>query len=716
MTNKGTSVAFFVEGTVMKQKAGIHPWDKPVHAPFLALVACALLPCGLASQTFLLGASPFLSYPLKPSGIYSLEAGGSVDLLVAPGSGARIEGVARFGYGGLILDEGLGLVSVTKLEAGIALPFLGSGTFNLGPVFLVGGYGAFRAGYKALFNPMLGLGLRADFRLGGSRLSLEPGVEFFLAKEDGSLGTFYASAGARLSIAFAPAGGSHRPLLRIKEPSLDPLFPTIYKYYSSHQIGKATIVNGEWQAITNVEVSFFVPSYMDGPQTIAKAASIRPGAALELPVMALLKNSVLGITETDTAQARFRVVYVLGKDSCAVEWDGTIRIEGRNAIVWDDDRKAAAFVTARDPTILKLARNTVAGLPNLPLALPSATFRSSAILFQALEAYGLRYVIDPKGSYATMKGKSESVDYLQYPVETLTYRSGDCDDLATLYLAMLESVGIETAFIAVPGHIYAAFALDANLAAAKNSFSDLGKLVVVGDRIWVPVETTAIGKGFAEAWAAGAREWREADRQHTAALVPVHEAWQTYEPSFISSVEKADVVAKFPDPSRVAAGYSAAMKDLANRELASLVAQATGGQAVSRLSPQVRNRLGTIYARYGQMDKAESLFRDAAAAGYDPALCNLGNILFLRKDWAGAADYYGRALSRMPGNATAALGKAKALFEAGRYADAAAAYAKAALLSPDRAAEYAYIANGSRPTTGRAADPEARRRVDWVDE
>jgi len=700
----------------MRRKARGLSEGNPGKTLFLALIACTVLPCSLFAQTFLLGASPALSYPLRPSGIYSLEAGASVDLLVTPASDARIEAVARFGYGGLILDQGLGLVSVAKLEAGVALPFIGSGAFSLGPVVLAGGYGAFRAGYKALFNPMIGLGLRADFRLGSARLSLEPGAELLLAKEGGELGAFFASAGVRLSIAFAPAGGSHRPLLLIKAPSFDPLFPTIYKYYSSHQIGKATIVNGERQAITNVEVTLFVPSYMDGPQTVATIASIKPGERLELPVMALLKNSVLGITETDTAQVRLHVEYVLGKESCTVEWDGTIRIEGRNAIVWDDDRKAAAFVTARDPTILKLARNTVAGLPDLPLALPSANLRSAAILFQALEAYGLRYVVDPKGSYATMKGKTESVDYLQYPVETLAYRTGDCDDLATLYLAMLESVGIETAFITVPGHIYAAFALDENVAAAKNSFSDLDKLVFAGDRIWIPIETTALGKGFAEAWATGAREWREAERQHAAALVPVHEAWQVYEPSFISSAEKVDVVVKFPDPSKVASSYSIAMRELATRELAALVAQATGGSALSRLSPQARNRLGTIYARYGQIDKAETLFKDAAAAGYDPALCNLGNVLFLKKDWRGAADYYGKALSRMPDNAAAALGKARALFEAGRYADAAASFAKAVLLAPDRAAEYAYIANGSMPTTGRAADPEARRQVDWSDQ
>jgi hypothetical protein len=39
----------------------------------------------------------------------------------------------------------------------------------------------------------------------------------------------------------------------------------------------------------------------------------------------------------------------------------------------------------------------------------------------------------------------------------LYYRGGDCDDLSILYCSLLEVLGLDTAFITVPGHIYAAF-------------------------------------------------------------------------------------------------------------------------------------------------------------------------------------------------------------------------------------------------------------------
>ena len=45
-----------------------------------------------------------------------------------------------------------------------------------------------------------------------------------------------------------------------------------------------------------------------------------------------------------------------------------------------------------------------------------------------------------------------AVDFLQFPRQTLVYGAGDCDDISILYNSLLESVGIRTAFITIPGH------------------------------------------------------------------------------------------------------------------------------------------------------------------------------------------------------------------------------------------------------------------------
>lgn len=678
----------------------------------MVVIALTTAFCAFAQET-IVSVCPTVGFPLVPKDIYVIEAGGSVNLRIDPIL-ANLEGNTRLGFSTLMIDGNLGNVSIVRAEAGCMLPILKTQTFTFGPLLLAGAYGAFKNGSTPLFNPIVEGAVRAEAKLGNLRFGLEPGVEMLIAKENGSIGSFLTAFTLPVSVAFTPGATGHRALLKIGEPKLDPVFPVIYKSYATLPLGTVTIENKERSTVTNVAVTFFVPAYMDGPQTVATIPSLKPGEKRDIPITGLFKNTVLGITETDTAQTQIKAQYAIGKNTFTVDRDGIIDLQGRNAIVWTDDRIAAAFVTAKDPTILKLARNAVAGIPKNDLSVPSEAFKKAAMLFQSLETYGLAYVVDPKGSYATMKDRSESVDYLQFPVETLTYKTGDCDDLATLYLAMLESVGVETAFITVPGHIYSAFALEGTAQSAKMLFSNVQDLIFMNDKIWIPVETTSLGKGFTEAWTTGAREWREAERQGAAALVQVHEAWKTYEPSFISSAEKQDVTAKFPNPQTVAKSYSSMMQSVAAKQLDALVTALSGGKPMSKVAPAEKNRIGALYARYGIMDKAESAFKDAAAEKLPAALINLGNIHFIKRDFAGAIEYYRQALAAQATNGDAALGLSRSLFESSRYDEASSAFKQAQSLSPEKAAGYAYIAGGAEQATARAADAESRASVDWT--
>jgi hypothetical protein len=95
----------------------------------LALIASTI---PLGAQEVLLSAGPGMGYPITPSGLYSLEAGGSIDLGLSS-QGLPIEGLARLGYSSLIIKESVGTVSVVKLEGGISLPLIKSPSFSLGP-------------------------------------------------------------------------------------------------------------------------------------------------------------------------------------------------------------------------------------------------------------------------------------------------------------------------------------------------------------------------------------------------------------------------------------------------------------------------------------------------------------------------------------------------------------------------------------------------------
>ena len=102
----------------------------------------------------------------------------------------------------------------------------------------------------------------------------------------------------------------------------------------------------------------------------------------------------------------------------------------------------------------------------------------AAAIFSALKAYGINYVIDPASAFTDTRGTS-AVDFLQFPYQTLLYHGGDCDDLSILNCALLEVLGIETAFITCPGHIFIAF--DSGL--SPDQASKAGDCVIMDDKV-----------------------------------------------------------------------------------------------------------------------------------------------------------------------------------------------------------------------------------------
>ena len=82
-------------------------------------------------------------------------------------------------------------------------------------------------------------------------------------------------------------------------------------------------------------------------------------------------------------------------------------------------------------------------------------------------------------------------------------------------------LGIETAFITVPGHIYAAFDVGDDYWLAGN-----GDIIEIAGRRWLPVEITVPDQGFARAWRIGALQWARYGDE--AELLPVREAWVLY--------------------------------------------------------------------------------------------------------------------------------------------------------------------------------------------
>lgn len=360
----------------------------------------------------------------------------------------------------------------------------------------------------------------------------------------------------------------------------------------------------------------------------------------------------------------------------------------------------------KDPMVLKLSKAVNAIARDVQTPAVNLSFRIAMGIFQGLGAYGIHYAVSPNRSYAETSRNTYAIDYLQFPRQTLTYKGGDCSDLAILYSALLESLGIETAFITVPGHIYLAFAPDLYLDQCRDVFSSSDDLVVVSGKVWIPIEVTMVQDGFLKAWKEGAREWWA--NPDSRRFYSVRECWAAYEPVGLEGEEG------LPDLS------VASISDSFLRELSAFIDREVGQQeteiaseAKAGFTPALRNRLGVVYARLGLADKAGQQFEAALSDGdYEPALVNLGNLAFLRGDWQSAVAFYRRAQSLNPRDTIVLVNLARTEFELSEFEQAKALYRQAVALKPELAQTYSYLEGQTEQTT-RSASAEAPEDIQW---
>lgn len=606
--------------------------------------------------------NPFLDRQ-KSISVVSASIGGGISLYAAPW--LILKGGASFGYFFGTVNDDFSITSYNPLlliDAGMHFPF---GRFMLGA----------QVSYRYFFGLHGGLGA--------------------------SLGLSYAlpMVGARLNN--EPAGME----MRITE--LAEVFPVFHKYYDDHALGSLALHNPFDQPITDVEVSFIIPQFMDGPKGSPPLSGLKGGETATVELFALFRPSILEVTEATKVQGEVILEYKLNGEAKRESVMQTVRVLDRNAMTWQDDRRVAAFVTAKDPAILSFSKNIASSISRKSRAAINPNLLQAVAVHSALSLYGLAYIVDPKSPYSEFSANRQSVDFLQFPRQTLEYKAGDCDDLSILYSALFESAGIETAFITIPGHIFIAVSLDITPDEAKEAFAFPDELIFLRDKSWVPIEITE-RTGFLTAWRVGAKEWRENLQRKQVAFYPVNEAWKFYEPVGLPGT--APTLA-FPGPENIETVFQEEVTRFIDSEISDKVIALQSRIAQTKGLPKASNELGVLYARYGLYAEAQDQFENALDGGeYLPALINLGNAFYLQGQMEKALSLYERAYRVEPSKPSVLLGIARASHELEDYSHVREVLAELKDIDPQLAQKVSYLELRAEESS-RAADRAGTKEV-----
>ncbi|MCZ6579772.1 MAG: tetratricopeptide repeat protein, partial [Gammaproteobacteria bacterium] len=482
---------------------------------------------------------------------------------------------------------------------------------------------------------------------------------------------------AILNVAFAEKKKSlefksNAPQLLLSDLNLQTVFSAAYKKYLDQPIGSVTLQNVGATDYGNLKLSFQIKEYMDFP-SIIEIASIRGNETQQFDIKATFNNRILEVDEDTGVQVEVKLTYLRDGQKDDITLTQPMTIYGKNAIVWGDPAMVGSFVTPKDDTLRDYVRRVVNEFQPDPGPL-NEKLVSAMAYFSSLTASGTNYIIDPNTPFTQLR--DDQIDYVQFPRETLRLKSGDCDDLSVLISAGLENLGINTAFVETPGHLFMMF--DTAIPAEDSGLisQDSSLLVIKDDNVWIPIEATMVNTSFTEAWAEGARKYHTALAESNLGIIDLKQAWTQYQPV---TLRKASYSIPLPDLKRTKSLVKREMNLLLVKSIDRLVLPYQIMVASNPKNIAARMQIAILYARFGLYDDAEIAFEALTelAPNNSAVYSNRGNLYFLQEDYEKAIDNYTRAASLDSEDGGILINLSMAQYKEGNLNQAASSYKQA---------------------------------------
>jgi hypothetical protein len=432
----------------------------------------------------------------------------------------------------------------------------------------------------------------------------------------------------------------------VQDDGVYPLFLSLYQHTPA-----ATLVirNDESAEIRNVRVSFRAGSYTSSEFPCGTLSMIGKRRSVELPLFADFAPEILGFTENGRIVGEVVIRYtLLGKEREAAR-SAAVQVYNRNVFPAVDTAGLAAFVSSASTEILEFSKY-ITGMARTQRRVGlNQNLQFGMWLFESLRAYGINIT----GS----KERGISSKEIQFPAQTLAYKSGAALDVALLYASLLESAGIRAAVIPLRDDVLIGLSLHAAEAQAATLFNGYDKILIVNDEVWVPLSMNILNSGFSAAWSAAAAELNEVFQAgEMADFNIIEDCWIVYPPAPFPAL---DARISQPDMAAVSGGAMAALNSYTTSEIEPLVREAQRA-AQSSGSAAGYNRLGILLVRAGRIPEAKTAYERAAGLGSIPAMNNRGYLALNENDYAAAERWFRQALQIQPGNATALRGMEQA--------------------------------------------------------
>ena len=432
----------------------------------------------------------------------------------------------------------------------------------------------------------------------------------------------------------------------------DNVFPLFASIYKENSFGTLYISNDETAEIKNVHVYVRSEGYTASEIECGSFNVLRKHKTEEVPLVADFSSAILQFTEDGQIPAEVVVTYeLLGQKRTAVS-QIIIPVYNRNQTRWIDPAVLASYVSSSSPEVMEFSKALVGVARRYLRTGLNRNMQFAMYIFEGMRQAGIKYEADVSTPYDDYHLDLDNLDYIQYPYQTMLYKSGDKDDLGILVMSLLQSVGIQTGFIATQDDFIVLFNTEITENHIDNFFDGSDRLLILEDgNAWIPLSMKVFGEGFINSWYKAVEEFMyvvELEEEYS--YVDISEAWTIYPPASFSSGEN---VALNTSEKQISEIVETDIARYITAEFGPQIAAVQNRILQEGASITLYNQLGMLYVRAGMYSSAIPVYQLSAKMGSVPAMNNLGNIASLQKKYDEAMSWYKKVLEIDPENKTA---------------------------------------------------------------
>jgi hypothetical protein len=276
---------------------------------------------------------------------------------------------------------------------------------------------------------------------------------------------------------------------------LNPIYPILSEEYLKYPFAKGRVLNLSNESIV-IKPSSYI-SNINNDVVNSPSVTIAPMDTISIPFYTVVSRDLEVFDKREIGQASFYVTTIYNDTDD--EKQKPILINGLNS--WNSEVNNLRYFVKYDfqesskysKEILNKHKEELANSNNrLEIFLQTKTLFNSFIK-------EMQYVSDPRSS----------TEYVQFPVETIEVKGGDCDDLSVAFSSLLEGVGIQTAFVDYKSETKISHVNilvntklkpeEAELITQNDKKYFVRKNEIGDEEIWIPIELTSL-TNFSTAW------------------------------------------------------------------------------------------------------------------------------------------------------------------------------------------------------------------------